>query len=35
MAEKELEAVQTLLEKERNEHIKTKNELEKLKQRLD
>ena len=35
MAEKELETVQTLLEKERNEHIQTKNELEKLKGRLD
>lgn len=31
MTEKELETVQMLLEKERNEHIKTKNELEKLK----
>ena len=35
MAEKELETVQTLLEKERNEHIQTKNELEKLKRKLD
>ena len=33
--EKELETVQILLEKERNEHIQTKNELEKLKRRLD
>jgi chromosome segregation ATPase len=31
ITEKELETVQMLLEKERNEHIKTKNELEKLK----
>ena len=35
MAEKELETVQTLLEKERNEHIQTKNELEKLKRKTD
>ena len=35
MAEKEIETVQTLLEKERNEHTKTKNELEKLKGKLD
>ena len=35
MAEKELETVQTLLEKERNEHIQTRNELEKLKRKLD
>ena len=35
MAEKELETVQTLLEKERNEHIQTKNELERLKGKLD
>lgn len=33
--EKELETVQTLLEKERSEHIQTKNEFEKLKRRLD
>ena len=31
MAQKELEAVQLLLEKEREEHEKTKKELEKLK----
>ena len=31
MAQKELEAVQLLLEKEREEHEKTKQELEKLK----
>ena len=31
MAEKELETLQTLLEKERNEHAKTRNDLEKLK----
>ncbi|MCE9616924.1 MAG: DNA repair protein, partial [Nitrosarchaeum sp.] len=35
MAEKELEAVQTLLEKERNEHMQTKNELERLKRKAD
>ena len=35
MAEKELETVQTLLEKERNEHIQTKNELERLKRKSD
>jgi len=35
MAEKELETVQTLLEKERNEHIQTKNELEKLKRKIN
>ncbi|TAK17599.1 MAG: DNA repair protein [Nitrosarchaeum sp.] len=35
MTEKELETVQTLLEKERNEHIQTKNELEKLKRKSD
>jgi predicted nucleic acid-binding Zn-ribbon protein len=35
MTEKELETVQILLEKERNEHTRTKNELEKLKERLD
>ncbi len=35
MAEKELETVQILLEKERNEHIQTKNELERLKGKLD
>ena len=35
MAEKELEAVQILLEKECNEHIQTRNELEKLKRKLD
>src|SRR3989338_5580963 len=31
----EIETVQTLLEKERNDHIQTKNELEKLKGRSD
>jgi chromosome segregation ATPase len=31
MAEKELESIQRILEKERNEHAQTKNELEKLK----
>ncbi|MBI2643117.1 MAG: DNA repair protein [Nitrosarchaeum sp.] len=35
MAEKELETVQTLLEKERNEHIQTKNELERLKRKIN
>lgn len=35
MAEKELEAVRTLLEKERNEHIQTRNELERLKRKSD
>ena len=35
IAEKEIEAVQNLLEKERNEHSQTKKELEKLKKRLD
>ena len=35
MAEKEIETVQTLLEKERNEHIQTKNELEKLKRKIN
>jgi hypothetical protein len=30
MTEKELETVQILLEKERNEHIQTKKELEKI-----
>src|SRR3989338_10336070 len=34
-AEKELEAVQALLEKERNEHIQTRNELERLKRKSD
>jgi chromosome segregation ATPase len=35
MAEKEIETVQILLEKERSAHIQTKNELEKLKGRSD
>ena len=35
MAEKELETIQILLEKERNEHIQTKNELERLKGKLN
>ena len=35
MAEKEIEAVQALLEKERKDHIQTKNDLEKLKESLD
>ncbi|GBL41812.1 hypothetical protein EMGBD3_11800 [Nitrosarchaeum sp.] len=35
MAEKEIETVQILLEKERGAHIQTKNELEKLKGKSD
>jgi chromosome segregation ATPase len=35
MAEKELETIQTLLEKERNEHAQTKHELERLKERTE
>jgi len=35
MAEKEIDAVQALLEKERNEHSQTRKELEKLKEKLN
>ena len=35
MAEKELETIHALLEKERNEHIQTRNELERLKGKLN
>ena len=34
MTQKELEAMQMLLEKEREDHIKTRNELEKLKKSM-